>query len=168
MSGAARSTLVDRLSERARLAPLADGLAIAAAVTLPWSVTAASIAIVLWLLAVLPTLNWATLRRSFTIPAGALPVLLLLLAIVGVAWSEASPADQFGSIKIFARLVIIGVLFVQFQRSDAGSWVAGVPRVLRDAAGRVVALSGWFRRWLQAENLPVCRSRTTSCRAASF
>jgi O-antigen ligase len=125
MSGAARSTLVDRLSERARLMPLADGLAIAAAVTLPWSVTAASITIALWLLAVLPTLTWATLRRCFTIPAGALPALLLLLAIAGVAWSEASPGDQFGSIKIFARLVIIGVLFVQFQRSERGLWVAG-------------------------------------------
>ena len=124
MSGAARSTLVERLSERARLAPLADGFAIAAAVTLPWSVTAASIAIVLWLLAVLPTLDWAALRQSFSIPAGALPALLLLLAIVGVAWSAASPADQWGSIKIFARLVIIGVLFVQFQRSERGLWVA--------------------------------------------
>jgi O-antigen ligase len=125
MSGAARSTLVERLSERARLAPIADGLAIAAGLTLPWSVTAASIAIALWLLAVLPTLDWATLRRSFTIPAGALPALLLLLAIAGVAWSEASPSDQFGSIKIFARLVIIGLLFVQFQRSERALWVVG-------------------------------------------
>jgi O-antigen ligase len=125
MSGAARSTLVERLTERARLAPLADGLAIAAGVTLPWSVTAASIAIALWLLAVLPTLDWATLRRSFTIPAGALPALLLLLAVAGVTWSEATPSDQFGSLKIFARLAIIGLLFVQFQRSERGLWVAG-------------------------------------------
>jgi O-antigen ligase len=125
MSGAARPTLVERLSERTRLAPLADGFAIAAAVTLPWSVTAASIAIVLWLLAVLPTLDWAALRQSFSIPAGALPALLLLLALAGVAWSEASPADQFGSIKIFARLLIIPVLFVQFQRSERALWVAG-------------------------------------------
>lgn len=125
MSGAARSTLVERLSERTRLAPLADGFAIAAAVTLPWSVTAASIAIVLWLLAVLPTLDWAALRQSFSIPAGALPALLLVLALVGVAWSEASAADQFGSIKIFARLLIIPVLFVQFQRSERALWVAG-------------------------------------------
>jgi O-antigen ligase len=125
MSGAARSALIERLSERARLAPLADGLAIATAVTLPWSVTAASIAIVLWLLAVLPTLDWANFRRSFAIPAGALPVLLLLLAIAGVAWSAASPSDQFGSIKIFARLVIIGLLFVHFQTSERGLWVLG-------------------------------------------
>ncbi|MBX9775424.1 MAG: O-antigen ligase family protein [Xanthobacteraceae bacterium] len=87
--------------------------------------TAASIAIVFWLLAVLPTLDWAGLRRSFTIPAGALPLLLLLLAIVGVAWSEASPSDQFGSIKIFARLAIVGLLLVHFQRSERGLWVAG-------------------------------------------
>lgn len=116
--------LVERLSERARLAPLADALAIAAAVTLPWSVTAASVAIVLWLVAVLPTLDWDSLRRSFSIPAGALPTLLLLLAIAGVAWSEASSADQWGSIKIFARLLIIPVLLVQFQRSARGLWVA--------------------------------------------
>ena len=125
MSGAARSTLVERLSERARLAPLADRLAIAAAVTLPWSVTASSIAIIVWLLVVLPTLDWRALRRSFSIPAGAMPVLLLLLAIVGVAWSSATPAEQFGSIKIFARLLIIGVLFVQFQRSERGLHVVG-------------------------------------------
>ena len=125
MSGAARSTLVETLSERARLAPLADRLAIAAAVTLPWSVTASSIAIIVWLLVVLPTLDWWALRRSFSIPAGAMPVLLLLLAIVGVTWSSATPVEQFGSIKIFARLLIIGVLFVQFQRSERGLQVVG-------------------------------------------
>jgi len=125
MSGAARSTLVETLSERARLAPLADRLAIAAAVTLPWSVTASSIAIIIWLLVVLPTLDWRALRRSFSIPAGGMPVLLLLLAIVGVAWSSAAPAEQFGSIKIFARLLIIGVLFAQFQRSERGPHVVG-------------------------------------------
>ncbi|MPZ40960.1 MAG: ligase [Rhizobiales bacterium] len=125
MSGVTRSTLVARLSERARLAPVADGLAIAAAVSLPWSVTAASVAIALWLVVVLPTLHWADLRRSFTIPAGALPVLLFLLAIAGATWSEAPPADQFGSLKIFARLVIIAVLFAQFQHSERGLWVVG-------------------------------------------
>src|ERR1700704_3516124 len=103
MSGATRSTLVEKISERARLAPLADGFALAAAVTLPWSVTASSIAIVLWLLAVLPTLDWAELCRSFSIPGGALPALLLLLALAGMMWSEAPLADQFGSLKIFAR-----------------------------------------------------------------
>jgi O-antigen ligase len=125
MSGAARSALVERLFEPARIARLADGLAVAAAVALPWSVTASSIAIALWLLAVLPTLDWGELRRSFSIPAGGLPALLCLLAIIGMAWSEASPSDQFGSLKVFARLLIIIVLFVQFQRSERGLGVVG-------------------------------------------
>src|SRR5258705_13383988 len=106
MSGAARPTLVETLSERARLAPLADRLAIAAAVTLPWSVTASSIAIIIWLLVVLPTLDWRALRRSFSIPAGGMPGLLLLLAIVGVGGSGATPAQEFGSIKDFVWLLI--------------------------------------------------------------
>ncbi len=125
MSGVTRSTLVERLSERARVAPVADALAVAAAVALPWSVTAASIAIALWLLAVLPTLRWADLRRSFAMPAGGLPALLFLLALAGMAWSQAPPVDQFGSIKIFARLILIAALLVQFQTSERGPWVLG-------------------------------------------
>ena len=125
MSGAARSTLVEKLFERTRIARFADGLAVAVAVSLPWSVTASSILIVLWLLAVLPTLDWAELRWSVSIPAGGLPALLCALALLGVAWSEAAPSDQFGSIKLFLRLLIIPVLFVQFQRSERGLWVAG-------------------------------------------
>jgi O-antigen ligase len=42
-----------------------------------------------------------------------------------VTWSSATPVEQFGSIKIFARLLIIGVLFVQFQRSERGLHVVG-------------------------------------------
>ena len=125
MSGVARSTLVEKLFERTRIARLADGLAIASAVTLPWSVTLSSVAIAMWFFAVWPTLDWAGLRRSFSIPAGALPALLGLLAIAGMAWSDAERGEQFGSIKIFARLAIIALLFVQFQRSERGPWVAG-------------------------------------------
>jgi O-antigen ligase len=124
MSGAARSTPFAKFLEPTRIARLADGLAVAVAVSLPWSVTASSILIALWLVAVLPTLNWADLRWSFSIPAGGLPALLSVLALLGVAWSEAAPSDQFGSIKLFLRLLIIAVLFVQFQRSERGLWVA--------------------------------------------
>jgi len=125
MSGAAGSTLVERLFERARFARLAEWLAIAAAATLPWSVTASSIAIALWFFAVWPALDWASLRRSFSMPAGALPVLFALIAIVGVAWSGADRGEQFGSIKIFVRFAIVALLLVEFQRSERGLLVAG-------------------------------------------
>ena len=61
MSGAARSTLVEKLFERTRIARFADALAIASAATLPWSVTLSSIAIALWFFAVWPTLDWTGL-----------------------------------------------------------------------------------------------------------
>jgi O-antigen ligase len=143
MSGAKGSALIEGPFERARLARVADGFAIAAAATLPWSVSAASIAIALWLVAVLPTIAWADLRRSLAIPAGALPLLLILLAFAGIAWSQASPADQFGSIKIFARLAIITLLFVQFQHSARALWVLGA-----FLASCTILLAGSWLFWL--------------------
>ena len=50
--------------DRARLAKIADGLAVAVAVSLPWSTSATSILLVLWLIALIPTLDWADLRRE--------------------------------------------------------------------------------------------------------
>ncbi len=125
MSEAARTPQIEGRSFQERLVRLADWLAVAVAVTLPWSVTASSIAIVLWLLAVLPIVDWSALRRNLVLPAVALPMLLGLFAAVAIVWSGASAADQFGSIKIFARLAIIALLVVQFQRSERGFWVVG-------------------------------------------
>jgi len=47
---------------RARLIPVADGLVAAIAVSLPWSTSATGILVGLWLLALLPTLDLASLR----------------------------------------------------------------------------------------------------------
>src|SRR5258707_8199593 len=44
----------------------ADWLAVAVVVALPWSTTATEIFIVLWLLALLPTLNVAFIRRELS------------------------------------------------------------------------------------------------------
>jgi O-antigen ligase len=125
MPEAARTALIDRRPFRDRLVRLADGLAIAVAVTLPWSVTASGIAIALWLIVVLPITDWSLLRRSLVLPAVALPLLLVLIAGAGVAWSEAPPLDQFGSFKIFARLAIIALLIAHFQQTERGYWVVG-------------------------------------------
>lgn len=124
MSEAARSPLhVESIRER--LARLADGLAVAVALTLPWSVTAASIAIVLWLLAVLPTLRWDRLGSILPTPAAAMPLLMFALALVGLTWTPATFSDQFGNLKTFARLLLIILLLVQFWGSPRALWVAG-------------------------------------------
>ena len=58
----------------ARLARIADALVVAIAVSLPWSTSATTFLIMLWLLALLPTLDAAAVRRELLSPAGGLPV----------------------------------------------------------------------------------------------
>src|SRR4051812_41382535 len=74
--------------DRARLARLADGLAAAVAVSLPWSTSATMILLVAWAIVLLPTLDLASLRREVLTPACGLPVLLCLLGIVGMLWAD--------------------------------------------------------------------------------
>ena len=59
-----------------RLIKIADGLAVALAVSLPWSTSATSILLVLWLIALIPTLAWSDMRRELTTAVGGLPELL--------------------------------------------------------------------------------------------
>jgi O-antigen ligase len=109
--------------DRARWALTADWLATGVAVSLPWSTSATGILIVLWLIAVLPTLDVASLRRERANPAAFLPVLLWLLAVVGMLWADVSWKERFGGLSSFHRLLIIPLLLVQFQRSERGVWV---------------------------------------------
>jgi len=109
--------------DRARLASLADWLAVAVAVSLPWSTSATAILIVLWLLAVLPTLDVAMLRRELASAAGGLPVLLWSLAALGMLWADVAWSDRFGGLGGFLRLLVIPVLLAQFRRSEQGAFV---------------------------------------------
>jgi hypothetical protein len=58
------------LIDRARLVRLADSFALLCAVALPWSASAVGILVVLWLAALIPTLNLADLRRGLMIRFG--------------------------------------------------------------------------------------------------
>ncbi len=107
-----------RFSER--LARYADALAIGVAIALPWSASATSIFILLWLIALVPTLTFAELRREITNPAGGLPVLLFSLGLLGMAWSDASWPERFGGFDSFIKFPLVPFLFVQFRRSDRG------------------------------------------------
>jgi len=57
------------------------------AVSLPWSTSATGILLVLLLLALIPTLDWDGLRRELVTAAGGLPVLLVALGVLGMAWA---------------------------------------------------------------------------------
>jgi O-antigen ligase len=108
---------------RTRLAPVADGLAVAVAVSLPWSTSATSILIVLWLIAVVPTLDVASVRREAMTPAGGLPVLLWALGALGMLWADASWSDRLHGLGSFHKLLVIPLLLAQFRRSERGHWV---------------------------------------------
>lgn len=103
-----------------RLAKAADCLAIAVAVSLPWSTSATGIFLVLWLIALIPMLDWDALRGQLTTAAGGLPVLLFLLGALGTLWADVTWHDRLGGLNGFVRLLTIPLLMTQFSRSDGG------------------------------------------------
>ncbi len=109
--------------DRARIAQLADWLAVAVAVSLPWSTSATAILIALWLVAAVPTLNIEMLRREFASAAGGLPVLLWVLAAVGMLWADVSWSERLYGLGGFHRLLAIPLLLAQFRRSEHGAFV---------------------------------------------
>jgi len=102
---------------------LSDWLAVAVAIALPWSTTAAGICIAAWLLAVLPTLDVTSVRRELAIAAGWLPVLLWCLGAVGMLWADVGWTARIGGLDSFNRLLVIPLLLAQFRRSEHGGWV---------------------------------------------
>jgi O-antigen ligase len=107
------------------LAQAADWFAVGVAVSLPWSTSAASILIALWLVTVLPTLNVAAVRRELVSAAGGLPVLLWFLGAVGMLWagSDVTWSERFGGFDSFHRLLFIPLLLAAFRRSENGARV---------------------------------------------
>jgi len=116
-------TGIARIFDRTKLAKIADYLMIAVAVSVPWSTSATSILLVLWLIALIPTLDWHQVRRELLSAAGGLPVALFLLGAVGMAWADVTWHERFGGLGGFVRLLAIPLLMVQFRRSDGGTRV---------------------------------------------
>ncbi|HEY2534576.1 MAG TPA: O-antigen ligase family protein [Xanthobacteraceae bacterium] len=111
------------LIERGRLGLFADWVAVAVAVSLPWSTSATGILIALWLIAMLPALNAAAVRRELASAAGGLPVALWAFALVGMLWATVSWSERFDGLDGFNRLLVIPLLLAHFRRSPNGIWV---------------------------------------------
>jgi O-antigen ligase len=109
-----------------KLAQTSDALAIAVAASLPWSTSATGILVGLWLIAFVPTLDLASLRRALAMPAAASVVLLVVLAVLGFLWSEATTWQlAFQGFSPFAKLLVIPLLFIHFEKSERGLWIFG-------------------------------------------
>ena len=78
--------------DRTRPLRLADFFAAALAASLPWSTTATGVLAVLWLLAIVPALDLACLRRVCLTPAGYLP-----FQAAEVAQARAKPIADVGA-----------------------------------------------------------------------
>ena len=109
--------------DRERWSRLADVLAVALAISLPWSTSATGILAGLWLIVLVPTLDPQALRRVLATPAGGLPVLLWGLGLAGMLWADVSWAERLNGLNPFHKLLCIPLLMVQFQRSDRGPWL---------------------------------------------
>ncbi|WP_050631419.1 O-antigen ligase family protein [Bradyrhizobium viridifuturi] len=100
-----------------------DILIVLAAASLPWSTSLLAIFMLLWLVAVIPTVDWEQFILDLARPAFALPVALLALAVIGVAWSETGWAERLQGIKPLSKLLLLPFLLGYFQRSQRGLWV---------------------------------------------
>src|SRR5437660_2788304 len=123
MSGRNPESIVMNENARApRLVQIADGLATAVAVSLPWSTSATSILIALWLIALVPTLDASSVRREVLSAAGGLPLLLWALGAIGMLWADVSWSDRIAGLSGFHKLLFIPLLLAQFRRSGQARW----------------------------------------------
>jgi O-antigen ligase len=118
-SGMASKPAIEAMPlDHVRLAGVADYLAAAAVVSLPWSTSATSILVPLWAVAAAATLDGAALRRMGPTPAVVLPASLVVLALAGTMWSQVPWLEAFSGIAPFLKLLVIPLLFLQFGRSN--------------------------------------------------
>jgi O-antigen ligase len=100
-----------------------DLLAVAVAAALPWTTSAVAIFLVLWIAALLPTLDARALLRSLRRPVSALPIALFALALVGTLWSDAAWGARLYAVGPAVKLLALPLLFYHFERSSRGAWV---------------------------------------------
>jgi O-antigen ligase len=124
MADLAQRIRSSQLFGRDRFALIADGLAVALVVALPWSTSATQIFAGLLLVVIIATLDRPQLNRVLATTAGGLPIVLLALGIAGMLWAvDATIAERLDSVKPYLKLVFIPLLIVQFSRSSRGDWV---------------------------------------------
>lgn len=127
-----------------RLMIASGWLAVAVAASLPLSTSATSILLVAWLLTLIPTLDWRDLRRELLMPAGALPVVLVALGVLGMLWADVTWFERWKGLESFLKLLMIPLLLVQFRRSDRALCVFGAYLA---ACSLVLLVSSVFYLW---------------------
>jgi hypothetical protein len=100
-----------------------DLVAVLVAFLLPWSTSGVGIGMLIWLAALVPTLERRPFLRSLRQPICALPIALVVLAAVGMLWSEAPWSARLPALSPATKLLFLPLLFHHFERSTRGMWV---------------------------------------------
>lgn len=113
-----QNAIVARVFDPAQMVRTADAIAVAVAVSLPWSTSATAILLAIWLIAVLPTLSVDMVRREMMTAAGGLPVAIWLVALLGMLWSPSPWIERLDGLSGFHKLLLVPVLLAHFRRSE--------------------------------------------------
>jgi O-antigen ligase len=100
-----------------------DLLTILIAILLPWSTSGVAIVALLWVAALIPTLEVRPFLVSLKRPISALPVALFGLAVAGTLWSEAAWSARLYAVCPTVKLLALPLLFYHFERSPRGLWI---------------------------------------------
>ena len=100
-----------------------DLLTVLIAILLPWSTTGVVIAVVLWIFALIPTLEARPFLRSLKRPICVLPIAFFALALIGTLWSDASWGARLYAVGPTAKLLALPLLLYHYERSPRGPWV---------------------------------------------
>lgn len=101
----------------------ADLVAVLVAVLLPWSTSGVAIAMVIWLVALIPTLHLGRFLQVLKRPICILPIALVALAAVATLWSDAPWGARSYALSPITKLLVLPLLFYHFQRTTRGMWV---------------------------------------------
>jgi O-antigen ligase len=100
-----------------------DLVAVAVAALLPWSTSGVAIGMVVWLLALLPTMELRPFLRSLRRPVCMLPIALVILAALGTLWSDAPWGVRLYALSPVTKLLVLPLLLYHFERTTRGLWV---------------------------------------------
>jgi O-antigen ligase len=104
-------------------AKTADIVAVLLALFLPWSTSLAGIFIVIWLIAVAPTIELRAVAALLKRPICVFPLALFALAAIGTLWSDAPWAARLYAILPTTKLLMLPLLFYRYERSPRVMWV---------------------------------------------
>lgn len=92
------------------------------ALLLPWSTTGLTFALIPWLIA-FAFVDLREFPRSLLRPVSLLPIALVVLAFLGMLWSDAPWPERLHAMGPVTKLLVIPLLIYQFERWPYGRWV---------------------------------------------